>query len=287
MITQREIAFWRTIAPWSNDLMVEQDYLLGRAVEAIFSDPYLRRNVAMRGGTVLHKAHLAPPMRYSEDIDLVLVTEAKQGNIKSALARALKPLLGHPTESAFTQIQLAVRNFLAKSTILRTTYTYDPYSDEAAHSHLKVEVNTNETKSFYPLVEIELEVPDGVESSKRISVVSYDLDEMLGTKLRALLQRDHGRDLYDLWWAWRVSERGTSATKVDPARVGAAFRFYMTNEDSTFSASSVEQELSRRLKSKKFLRDMDNYLRVGQTYSAEEACEEFCAVFLPHLDAPA
>jgi len=27
----------------------------------------------MRGGTVLHKAHLAPAARYSEDIDLVLV----------------------------------------------------------------------------------------------------------------------------------------------------------------------------------------------------------------------
>jgi hypothetical protein len=40
--------------------MVEQDYLLCRAVAAIFEDGFLSKQVAMRGGTVLHKGHLAP-----------------------------------------------------------------------------------------------------------------------------------------------------------------------------------------------------------------------------------
>lgn len=34
-------------------------------------DKFLSKQVAMRGGTVLHKGHLAPASRYSEDIDLV------------------------------------------------------------------------------------------------------------------------------------------------------------------------------------------------------------------------
>ena len=29
MITAREIAVWRTVAPWATDMMVEQDYLHG------------------------------------------------------------------------------------------------------------------------------------------------------------------------------------------------------------------------------------------------------------------
>ncbi|MEX3964843.1 nucleotidyl transferase AbiEii/AbiGii toxin family protein [Paraburkholderia sp. EG286B] len=45
---------------------------------AIFWDKFLSQHVAMRGGTVLHKAHLAPAVRYSEDIDLVLVTDRKE-----------------------------------------------------------------------------------------------------------------------------------------------------------------------------------------------------------------
>jgi hypothetical protein len=33
--------------------MVEQDYLLSRAVAAIFEDKFLKNYVAMRGGTVI------------------------------------------------------------------------------------------------------------------------------------------------------------------------------------------------------------------------------------------
>jgi len=72
LITAREIAAWRTIAPWATDMMVEQDYLLCRAVAAIFEDDFLSTQVAMRAARTPQRA-LAPASRYSEDIDLVLV----------------------------------------------------------------------------------------------------------------------------------------------------------------------------------------------------------------------
>jgi predicted nucleotidyltransferase component of viral defense system len=73
-------------------MMVEQDYLLCRAVAAIFKDEFLPTQVAMRGGTVLHKGHLAPASRYSEDIDLVLVGDRPSSHIKKALTRVLWPV---------------------------------------------------------------------------------------------------------------------------------------------------------------------------------------------------
>lgn len=262
--------------------MVEQDYLLSQAVAAIFEDDFLKGQVAMRGGTVLHKGHLAPASRYSEDIDLVLTGNRAARHIKLALARVLEPILGHPSESVLTHIQLAVRNLVAKSKILRTVYTYDPLSSEAVFGAVKIEVNINEQRSFYPLVPIGITVPDLDGGARTVSVMSYDLDEMLGTKLRALLQREHGRDLFDLWWAWERS-KGSSTVKVAPARVGAAFRFYMDQEGSRFSAEDVRAELARRMKSRKFLSDMDGVLPVGREYSPHRAHEEFCEVFLPHL----
>lgn len=39
----------------------------------------------MRGGTVLHKVHLAPAARYSQDIDLVAVGERPEEHIRKAL----------------------------------------------------------------------------------------------------------------------------------------------------------------------------------------------------------
>lgn len=55
MIPATEISAWRALAPWSSDVQVEQDYLLCRAVAAVFEDRFLSSQVAMRGGTVLHK----------------------------------------------------------------------------------------------------------------------------------------------------------------------------------------------------------------------------------------
>jgi len=254
MITAQELAQWRPFAPWSSDLMVEQDYLLSQCVAAIFEDSFLKSQVAMRGGTVLHKGHLAPASRYSEDIDLVLTGKRPASHIKKALTRVLEPILGQPSDSVITDVRLAVRNLVAKSKIIRTTYTYGPTSTEAALAQLKVEININERKSFFDLVPIDIAVPDGQGGLRMVSVQSYDLDEMLGTKLRALLQREHGRDLFDLWWSWETTRNADRP--VDPARVGAAFRFYMQQEGSTFNATEVRRELDLRMGSKKFLNDM-------------------------------
>jgi len=283
MISARELASWRPHAPWSDDSMVEQDYLLSRAVAAIFDDKFLRQHVAMRGGTVLHKGHLPPASRYSEDIDLVLVTDRTPGHIKKALIRVLAPILGQPTESILADIRLAVRNFVAKSRILRLTYTYDPLATSVTFMQLKVEVNLNENQSLFPLAHVDVTVPDGT-AQRTVSVVSYDLDEMLGTKLRALLQREHGRDLYDLWRAWDAASKSPKV-KLDPARVGEAFRYYMAQEGSVFSAEDVRFELDRRMMSKRFLADMQGYLPTGVTYTPQTAFDDFARVFLPHIDA--
>lgn len=263
--------------------MVEQDFLICQAVAAIFEDKFLKTQVAMRGGTVLHKAHLFPAIRYSEDIDLVLVGDRPASHIRKALTRVLRPVLGEPAESIVADIQLTVRNLVAKSKIIRSTYTYDPLSSEAAFSHLKVEVNTNENKSYFPLVAVKIQAPAVFGGTRVVNVMSYDLDEMLGTKLRALLQREHGRDLFDITWAWDVSQKPGALSSVNPARVGEAFRYYMEQEGSSFAAAEIKKELARRMGSRKFLRDMEGYLAVGQAYSPQTAYQQFCEVFLPHL----
>jgi predicted nucleotidyltransferase component of viral defense system len=287
VIYAREINGWRRYAPWSSDLMVEQDYLLCQAVAAIFEDSFLKSQLAMRGGTVLHKAHLAPASRYSEDIDLVLIGDRPAGHIKKALTRVLHPLLGKPNESVTATVTLAVRNLAAKSKLIRSTYIYDPYSKEGAMAKLKAEVNINERVSLFPLVPVEIEVPAGTGGVRKVVVVSYDLDEMLGTKLRALLQREHGRDLFDLWRAWDASQAAEAKVQVNPTRVGAAFRFYMAREGSTLDSTKVRSELDRRMSSRKFLSDMEGFLPSGATYSPWQARDVFCEVFLPHLDAMA
>jgi len=67
MIPIAQITQWRTTAPWPDDMQVEQDLILSKIIIEIFSDPFLNKELAFRGGTALHKLFFSPAARYSED----------------------------------------------------------------------------------------------------------------------------------------------------------------------------------------------------------------------------
>jgi Nucleotidyl transferase AbiEii toxin, Type IV TA system len=90
-LTLQDVLTHQASVPWPELYQVEQDLLLSLSMRAIFDDPFLSAQVAMRGGTVLHKIHLAPAARYSEDIDLVVVGKRPEVHIRKALMRALRP----------------------------------------------------------------------------------------------------------------------------------------------------------------------------------------------------
>jgi hypothetical protein len=58
---------------------------LSRTPVGTFPEPPLARTLACRGGTALHKLHLPPASRYSEDIDLVQVGPGPIGPVFDAL----------------------------------------------------------------------------------------------------------------------------------------------------------------------------------------------------------
>jgi hypothetical protein len=103
-LTLQDVLAHQASVPWPELYQVEQDLLLSLSMRAIFADPFLSGQVAMRGGTVLHKVHLAPASRYSEDIDLVVVGERPEGHIRKALMRVLRPVLGTEKSSAWATL---------------------------------------------------------------------------------------------------------------------------------------------------------------------------------------
>jgi predicted nucleotidyltransferase component of viral defense system len=228
---------------------------------AIFSDPFLSGQVAMRGGTVLHKVHLAPAARYSEDIDLVLVGDRPEDHIKKALRRVLEPILGKPSIDIFDTVRLAVRNWFKPSRVIRQEYKYRPTMPGQPEGKIKIEVNCTERQPFYAVVDLPYE-PPVKELASAVTLRSYDLDEMIGTKMRALLQRDQGRDLFDLWWAL-TAPIPKVAHRLDPQRAVAAFVDYMHREGTVVTFAEYVEELEKKQRMPKFRSDMDAMLRIG------------------------
>lgn len=58
-LTHQDVLAHQQTVQWPELYQVEQDLLLSLAMTAIFNDAFLSSQVAMRGGTVLHKVHLA------------------------------------------------------------------------------------------------------------------------------------------------------------------------------------------------------------------------------------
>lgn len=262
-LTRRDVLAHQTVVPWPSLSQVEQDLLLCRAMQALFDDKFLSSQVAMRGGTLLHKVHLAPASRYSEDIDLVACGDRPAVHIEKALRRVLDPLLGKPVDSVVDKIRLAVRNFSVPSTILRLTYSATAVSEAGKEMFIAIETNVSERKPHRAVVEIPFAYPFRGKTLQA-TLKGFDLHEMLGTKMRALFQRKRGRDLFDLFRALQV---GNPA--VDPALVVESFLHYMKEEGSEAKRAEFVRILDGHLADKAFCSDMESLLRTDLTYQAE------------------
>ncbi len=241
---------------------MEQDLIISRAIVDLFSDPFLRGELRFRGGTALHKLHFPVPMRYSEDIDLVRTTSGPVGPILARIREVLEPWLGH---AAFE------RSPVAPKLLFRV-----PAEETGISSaiRLKVEINTWEIDAHDPPLEVEFSV-DNPWYSGRASVRTFSREEMLATKLRALLQRNKGRDLYDLAHALTVFE-GLSGR-----RVVECLALYLQKGGIRISRAEAEERMFAKLRHPGLLTDLRPLLAAAEAAGLTEqaARETFAKVF--------
>jgi len=250
VIPRDYITEWRAHAPWVQDFQVEQDLVIGRALVEIFSHAHLRDALALRGGTAIYKLHLKPAARYSEDIDLVQTREEAAGPTMEALREALDPWLGKPQW---------------KQTEGRVTFVYRFESEgtPAVPLRVKVEITTREHFAVYGLRRVPFSVTSRwFEGSCEIH--SYELDELLGTKLRALYQRKQGRDIFDLAHALGYPH-------VNPERIVAAFSEYMSRDGHRVTRAQFEKNIAGKLSDPEFAADIGPLLAAGFDWNIKTA----------------
>jgi predicted nucleotidyltransferase component of viral defense system len=263
VIARDYITAWRAHAPWVSDHQVEQDLVISRALVQIFNLEGLGRRLAFRGGTALYKLYLRPAARYSEDIDLVQVTPEPIGDTFDAVRSVLDPWLGAP------------RRDLGEGRV-SLVYRFPSEDEPPRPLRLKIEVNSREHFTEHGHVTVPLEVQSEWWSG-RAEITTYSLDELLGTKLRALYQRRKGRDLFDLWHA--LTSAGASRE-----RLVACFGRYMREEGHHVTRAAFEENLARKLVDSSFRGDMDGLLRTGVAWDVDEAGAHVLAHVLSRLE---
>jgi predicted nucleotidyltransferase component of viral defense system len=245
------IAHWRTKVPWTSDAQIEQDLVLSRALGEIYSDPLLSSELAFRGGTALHKLFLAPAGRYSEDIDLVQVRAGAIGDVINALRARLDPWLGSPQR----------KQGQGRVTLI---YRFSSEIPPTVPLRLKVEINTREHFNVFGMHTHPFSI-DSPWHKGAVQISTYALEELLGTKLRALYQRKKGRDLFDLWLA--LSRHAS----LDVKKVLVSFRRYMEHSGHSVSRAEYVSNLEAKMADPTFRNDIFPLLAEGMAYAPDVA----------------
>lgn len=223
-----------------------------RALCDLFNAPELKGKIAFRGGTAINKLLFRKPLRYSEDIDLVQVRAEPIGPTVDAARQALA--------------WLGKCNRYQAGHSMHLNFRFAPEVAPGTVLNLKIEINTREHLSLLGVKPYAFELVNGWHKAKT-EIVSYEPEELFGTKLRALLQRRQGRDLFDL-------NEGLRQLALDAKKVIACFDHYLKLEGHPISRAEAEQRMLEKL-TRSLTEDVDPLMPSGVQFSDDDAIEAF------------
>lgn len=248
MIPESFIAQWRKNAPWQTLAMIEQDLIISKALITLYNNKHIQESLVFRGGTALNKLYFSPPARYSEDIDFVQLNTEPIGKTMDVIRECLDPWLGEPN-----------RKLTERSA--KVTYRYQ--STDNTPARLKIEINTTEHFKAMPLKTINYSI-DSEWFSGEAKIITYELDELIATKLRALYQRRKGRDLFDLYLVLKNK-------LINPIKVIEIFTAYAKFNNEPISRAMFEKNIFEKEQHFDFAHDMTPLLTPTMNWSIEEA----------------
>lgn len=244
MIPISAITEWREYAPWGSSAQVEHDLLLSRILVELFNNAFLSSKLAFRGGTAIHKLFLKQVVRFSEDIDLVQLKAEPIGDTLGELHQLLNSWMGEP------KVKLAEG---------RATMIYRVQSEEEnIPIRIKIEINTRDHFNVLDRIEIPFAVNNKWFSGET-KINTYQLEELMATKLKALYQRKKGRDLFDFYAV--VKEIG-----INIEEVLHCFNHYMEAQNNKVTKAQFQKNLEQKRKSKIFNTDMHALLPGNMSY---------------------
>lgn len=255
MIPQTAITAWREVAPWAQTDQIEHDLILSRAICDLYTHPLITEELAFRGGTALHKLFFEQAGRFSEDLDFVQIKAGPIGKLVNAIRERLDHWLGNPSwkqnQGRFT-----------------LCYAFKTEFQPIMKRKVKVEINTREHFTLNGHIKKPFKV-SGNWFSGEANVTTYSLEELIGSKLRALYQRKKGRDLYDLWFTFQHNPNLNIDHVID------AFKIYMQSVNCSASRAEFEKNLHEKQQDIIFKQDIVPLLSMAQKipYDTNQALE--------------
>ncbi len=116
--------------------------------------------------------------------------------------------------------------------------------------------------------------------SGEANILTYQFEEMMATKFKALYQRRKGRDLFD---SWMILKRG----EIDVGRTIKLLEEYCEKVDEQITRALFEQNLILKRGHPDFNFDMESLLAVGTEWDFDKAFKMIMSELVPKLKGEA
>ena len=203
----------------------------------------------------------APPSTSSSSVSRS-DTRRTSTSSRSAPSRSARPV--DAVRGALSWLGPCRRKSAAHS--IHLVFSFSPEAAPTTNAKLKVEINTREHENLYGI----RTYPFAVENpwfSGKVTIASFEPEELFGTKLRALLQRRKGRDLFDL-------NEGLKQLSLDASKVIAAFNHYLAHEGTAISRANAEERMLDKL-TRSLTDDIKPMLAADVVYGDDDALDAF------------
>ena len=228
LIKKEQIIEWGEKEKFQQDEHAEKDLYIEFFLKVITENKLLLKHLIFKGGTALQKIHLEKSLRFSEDIDF-------EHRINKEIEHTLNEI-----KLIFEKANLNIK-IKRKKNNYEISFLYQSKAIKKPNK-LKIEISDREDFSILGYTRKLLPI-NNVCFSSNVMISTYDINEILSQKTRALYQRNKGRDLYDLF----VSQ---SHPDFDIEKIAQCFIRHMTDEKSGNSIMPTEKDFILSLKRK-------------------------------------
>jgi predicted nucleotidyltransferase component of viral defense system len=207
----------------------------------------------MKGGTAINKLYLAETSRLSVDLDFNHLGSKEEVLEEKRVVRELIMELLKKQDNSYDV------HYERPYGLTRIKARYKTVGGPI--QNFKIEISHVERFPIISPLRKKIKTPDGLAD-----VVTYTLEELTATKLRALLERFKGRDIYDLFFI--------SKLKPDPTVIRKMFLYYFYRSRKVFNPNVHYKNLVKRYESGNYADDVSAFVKPTVTFDLNTATKE-------------
>ncbi len=181
------------------DTQIEKDYVISWVTYGIANNSFLKHNILFKGGTALKKVYFQD-YRFSEDLDFTFIgNHFSVDNIISAFEEMINWVF---EESRITLSVADITQHKTGNFNFYLTYT-GPLGGVSGKKDIKVDISKDEIICDVPEERNVINLYSDLKQENYV-ILCYSLDEIIGEKMRSIMQRTAPRDIYDLWYIFQI-----------------------------------------------------------------------------------